>query len=79
VQRSKLGVEVTVGLEFIPDLRIVTLTVVLPDVRGKMGDEHSFKTVGIFTTNHETIIGPPPVAQTYEIIWLDGVAKFVVF
>lgn len=78
-QHTRLGTEVTVMLESIADKLTLTLTVVLPDVRGKLGDEHSFATVGIFTTNHMTIAGPSPVAQSYEIIALDGVAKIVVF
>jgi hypothetical protein len=78
-QRSALGTEVTVTLESVPDLHTLTLSVVLPDVDAAMGEEYSFKTVGIFTTNHTTIAGPPPVAQSYEIIELDGVAKIVRF
>jgi hypothetical protein len=79
VQDTRLGTEVTVTLESIADLLTLTLTVVLPDVEGNLGDEHSFATVGIFTSNHTTIAGPPPVAQSYEIIALDGVAKIVEF
>ena len=78
-QHTRLGTEVTVTLESIADKLTLTLTVVLPDVRENQGEEHSFTTVAIFTTNHETIAGPPPVAQSYEIIALDGVAKIVVF
>jgi len=78
-QRTALGTEVTVTLESVPDLQTVTLTVVLPDVDATTGEEYSFKTVGIFTTNHTTIAGPPPVAQSYEIIELDGVARIVLF
>ena len=79
IQRTALGTEVTVTLESIPDLQTITLTLVLPDVEQKQGEQHHFKTVGIFTTNHTTIAGPPPVAQTYEIIALSGVAKFLTF
>ncbi|HEX8156469.1 MAG TPA: hypothetical protein VF526_03690 [Solirubrobacteraceae bacterium] len=76
-QSTALGTEVTVTLESIPDLHTITLTVVLPHVEQKPGEEHRFKTIGIFTTNHTTIAGPPPVAQSYETIALRGVAKFV--
>jgi len=79
VQHTALGTEVTVTLESIADLHVLTLTVVLPNVTGNLGDEHSFTTVGIFTTNHTTIVGPPPVEQSYEIIALDGVAAIVRF
>jgi len=76
---TALGTEVTVTLEAIPDLHTLTLTVVLPRIEGQMGDEQPFGSVGIFTTNHTTIAGPPPVAQSYEIIALDGIAEFVRF
>jgi hypothetical protein len=76
---TALGTEVTVTLEVVADAFTLTLTVVLPHVHGRLGDEHRFSTVGIFTTNHTTIAGPPPVEQSYEIIELDGVAKFVLF
>jgi hypothetical protein len=78
-QDTRLGTEVTVTLDASPDLHIITLTVVLPHVRAKQGEEHDITAVGIFTTNHETIIGPPPVAQSYEVIALHGVAKSVLF
>jgi hypothetical protein len=76
---TALGTEVTVTLESVPDSHTLTLTVVLPDVEGTLGEEHGFTTVGIFTTNHTTIAGPPPVAQSYEVIALDGIAKIVAF
>lgn len=77
--RTALGTEVTVTLEAIPDLHTITLTLVVPDVLTTQGGEESLSTVGIFTTNHTTIAGPPPVVQTYEIIALHGLAKLVAF
>lgn len=77
---SALGTEVTVTLEAVPDLHTITLTVLLPAITLSPGDEESFETVGIFTTSKTTIAGPPTgVAQTYESIALDGVAKLVNF
>jgi hypothetical protein len=79
VQRTKLGTEVTVTLETSPDRLLLTLTVVLPHVTATQGEEHSITSVGIFTSNHTTIAGPPPVEQSYETIELHGVAKSVLF
>ena len=77
---SALGTEVTVTLEAVPDLHTITLTVLLPGITLSPGDEESFESAGIFTTSNTTIAGPPAgVAQTYEIIALDGVAKLVNF
>ena len=77
---SALGTEVTVTLEAVPDLHTITLTVLLPAITLSPGDEESFDSAGIFTTSNTTIAGPPGgVAQTYEIISLDGVAKLVNF
>ena len=79
VQESRLGTELTVPLQATPDLFLLTLTVVLPHVTANQGEEHSITSVGIFTTNHTTIAGPPPVEQSYESIELHGVAKAVLF
>lgn len=77
---SALGTEVTVTLETVPDLHTITLTVLIPPIRLPEDNEASFETIGIFTTNHTTIAGPPEGAgQTYEAITLDGVARSVSF
>src|SRR6185436_1798547 len=60
---TALGTEVTVTLESIPDLRTVTLTLVLPDIRMGDGEETSFETIAVITTIATTIAGPPPGAQ----------------
>ena len=76
---SALGTEVTVTLESIPDLHTLTLTVLIAHVTGEQGDEDPITSAAIFTTNHTTIAGSPPVGQSYEVLALEGVAKFVVF
>jgi hypothetical protein len=77
---SELGTEVTVTLESIPDLRTVTLTLVLPAFRLPAENESAFQTVAVFTTVSTTIAGPPPGAdRTYEVVQLDGVARLVSF
>ncbi len=77
---TQLGTEVTVTLESVPDLHTITLTVLIASFRLPEDNEASFKTLGIFTTNHTTIAGPPEgPGQSYETIALDGVAKSVLF
>lgn len=79
-QATKLGTEVTVTLEAIPDLRTVTLTLLLPSFKLDDDLESEFETLAIRTTNHTTIAGPPAgPGQSYEAITLHGVAKSVVF
>jgi hypothetical protein len=57
----------------------VTLTVVLPHVSGQQGDEDAITAVAVFTSNRETLAGPPPVAQSYVVLALEGTARFVIF
>ena len=80
VLASPLGDLVTVTLEDVPDLQLVTLTVLLPQIGLEPGEEARFATLAIFTTTRTTFAGPPPgVEQTYELILLNGLAKQVVF
>jgi hypothetical protein len=76
---SALGSEVTVTLEEVEDLHLLTLTLVVPDTRLDRGGEEQFDTIAIRTTNATTIAGPPPVAQSYDVVALHGVAKLVDF
>lgn len=63
-----------------PDLHTITLTVLVSLFRLPEDNEASFETLGIFTTNHTTIVGPPEgPGQSYEAIALEGVAKSVFF
>jgi hypothetical protein len=75
------GSQVTVTLEQIPDLRTVTLTLLLPTINLE-GTECPFQTQAIITT-HKTSIGGPDlvkgVLQTYRIKALRGIARLVVF
>lgn len=80
VLASPLGDLVTVTLEDVPDLQLVTLTVLLPQIGLESGGEARFATLAIFTTTRTTFAGPRPgVEQTYELIVLNGLAKQVVF
>jgi hypothetical protein len=77
---TALGTEVTVTIESVPDLRVVTLTLLLPSFRLPDSNEAPFDTLAIKTTRHETIAGPPEGAgASYEAIALHGVAKAVAF
>jgi hypothetical protein len=70
---------VTVTIEQIPDLHVLTLTLVLPDVRVDRGGEEPFETIAVRTTNATTILSPPPVIQTYSVLRLHGSAQLVDF
>ena len=65
LRETALGTEVTVTLEEVPDLHVVTLTLVLPEVRARSGTVKPLETIAICTTTATVINGKPPVAQTY--------------
>jgi hypothetical protein len=66
----------------VPDLRTVTLSVVLPWINLEDPNEATpFSTVAILTTHHTSVGGPPLVKgprQTYEIVPLEGMASLMV-
>jgi hypothetical protein len=74
---------VTVTLADIPDAHVVTLTLVVPEIRLPSGDEAAFKTLAIVTTDRSGAFVPPPgpagVLQTYRVLRLEGVARAVAF
>lgn len=79
---TDLGTEVTVTLEVIPDLRTVTVTLLVPAINLGTGVQVAFATAAIETTNHTSIGGPALIVgplQTYRVIQLDGTAKRVDF
>jgi hypothetical protein len=78
---TEIGQLVTVTLETIGDLRIVTFTLILPlvNVMPQSGGTR-VRVPGILTTTHTTIAGPGPGAEkTYSTVNLQGTAQFVVF
>jgi hypothetical protein len=80
-QKTEIGTMVTVTLESIPDLRVITLTLVVPTINLD-GSARDFKTIAIRTTSKTTIGGPRLVkgaVQSYEVIDLKGTARSVVF
>jgi hypothetical protein len=77
---TALGSEVTVTVEHVPDLHIITCTLLLPSFRLPEDGEASFETLAIKTTKHQSLIGPPEGAgESYESVALHGVAKSVEF
>ena len=80
-QQTELGQTVTVTLEVVPDLHVVTLTLLIPAVNvGKENASH-IATQAIRTTSRTSIGGPQMVQgqiQLYEALALEGTAKSVV-
>ena len=81
VQATEIGRLVTVLVEQVPDLRVVTLTLLIPSIHLEKGNA-TFHTSGILTTHRTTIAGPAGVkgpVQTYEVLPLEGKARIVRF
>ncbi len=74
------GSMVSVTLRARPDLDTLNLTLLVPDVNLEDGAARSISTLAILITHHTTIGGPNPVEgplQTYEVVALEGTARFV--
>lgn len=81
VEPTEIGRLVTVTLEQIPDLRTITLTVLIPDIN-LYANVVPFQTQAI-TTTHRTSIGGPGLVkgpiQTYVAAAVNGRARHVDF
>lgn len=80
IQKAEIGTAVTVTLETVPDLHVVTLTLLLPAINLD-GSEREFKTIAIRTISKTSIAGERLIkgaVQSYEAIDLKGTAKSVV-
>jgi hypothetical protein len=79
-QDTELGGLITVALEVIFDRHTMTFTVMLPSVRVLPGSRGLYIRVpGVTTTSPETIAGPPPgPVKLYEVVMLQGTARFIV-
>jgi hypothetical protein len=78
---SEIGLQVTVTLEQVPDLRTETLTLIIPAINGE-GASTPFQTNAILTTHRTSIGGPALIKgllQTYRVKALKGTARTVVF
>jgi hypothetical protein len=77
-QKTEIGTMITVTLESVPDLHVITLTLLMPAINLD-GSARNFKTIAIRTTSKTTIAGESLVkgaVQSYEVIDLNGsVAK----
>lgn len=79
---TKIGTQVTVTLEVIPDLHTLTVTLLVPQINLDQGNESPLSTLVILTTHHTSIGGPGLVEgqlQTYEAVALEGTASLVKF
>lgn len=78
---TALGVEHTVTLEQVPDLKVVTFTLVLPPVHvNRLSAGTCISVPGIVTTSHTTIAGPAlGPEKTYRLVHLHGTAQAVAF
>jgi hypothetical protein len=75
-----LGEEVTVTLESVPDLRTITLTVLIPATKvAPTGEAVTLSTLGLVTTTTTTTEPHLGVRQTYESMTLEGEALLVPF
>lgn len=78
IAESELGTLVTVTLDQVPDLRTVTLTILLPTINLGGTSAVPFKTTAVRTTIRTSIAGPRllkgPI-QSYENIALEGTAR----
>lgn len=80
-QQMEIGTMVVVTLESIPDLRVITLTLLVPTINLD-NSAKEFKTIAIRTTSKNSIGGEHLVkgaVQSYEVIDLKGTAKNIVF
>jgi hypothetical protein len=81
-QDSELGTEVTVTLEDVADLHLVTLTLLLPEMWVAPGTGLEVRTIAIETTKEEPLtekIGMPAARELYAVVSLDGVGRLVEF
>jgi hypothetical protein len=79
---TALGTEVTVTLEDVADLHVVTLTLLIPEMWVAPHAGIEVRTLAIFTDKEEPITAPvglPAVREQYDVVRLDGEGKLVDF
>ena len=78
---TQIGEVLTVVLKQVPDSRIVTFSLILPDVNVLPGSSGThIQVLGITTTTHTSIAGPVlGAAKTYSHVNLQGSAQAVAF
>jgi hypothetical protein len=79
---SALGTEVTVTIDDIADLHIITLTLLIPEMWIAPHSGLEVRTMAIFTTKEEPITAPvglPAAREQYAVIALDSEGELVDF
>ena len=77
---SALGTEVTVTLEDVADLHVITLTLLVPEMWIAPHAGQEVRTMAIVTTKEEPITAPvglPAAREQYGVIALDGEGRLV--
>jgi hypothetical protein len=76
---TALGTEITATLEAIPDLHVITFTLVLPEVSvSGYGQDAAIGAIGVVTTRETAITGPGEgPAERYDVTVLEGAASAV--
>ncbi len=81
--KTEIGTLITVTLKTVPDARIVTLSLLLPQVNVSTADLETRVAVKAIETTTRTSIGGPNLVegqlQTYKVYSLRGKAKSVFF
>ena len=73
---SARGLEISVTLDRVSQLRTITLTVFLPDLElDECSDEMSFRTVGIHSTRRRAMSSRRGAALTSEPLEFEGLAR----
>lgn len=79
---TSLGTELTVTLSTVPDARVDTFTLILPEVHVSGGRPSAIKVLGVQTKTRSSIGGPALVKgplATYAPVELKGTAEHVLF
>ncbi len=72
VEQTEIGQLVSVTVAQVPDLKTVTMSLVIPDINLDAGEPTLFESRIIFTTNHTTIGGPDLVKGPLQTYWVPG-------
>ncbi len=78
-RKSARGLEVSVTLDQVSHLRMITLTLFVPDMELDDSAERSFRTVGIHATHRRSMTGGLGVALSSEPLEFDGSARLIEF
>lgn len=77
---TELGTEVTVTLQDIADLHVMTLTLLIPEMWVAPGSGLAFRTMAMLVTKEEPFtgkIGLPAVREQYASVDLEGEGKLI--